>query len=156
MEPVLREQDHLQKLIDLERQNGIELVPDGYELGRNSTPVAVVPHLQDRGGSGRGDAGSALFRSLIGGAASQPIPGLVDAEVQFDEGGVARLAMVAAQLELTAVKARHRVVQSEADCVEKTRLAGTGLARDEKDAVGVESFEVDDLLVLEGAEPGES
>ena len=63
--------------------------------------------------------------------------------------------MVAAQLVLTAVKARNLVVQSEADSVENAGFTSPGLARDEKDTVTIEAFEVNDLLFFVRAESGE-
>ena len=50
LEPVLCQQNHLQKLVGLERQDGIELAPDGHEFRRDTPPVVAITPVQHCGG----------------------------------------------------------------------------------------------------------
>jgi hypothetical protein len=151
LEAVLGQQHYLEELVFGEGDDVGEFVRhiDGLR-GENLAAAAEARLVRLFRG-----AGPVLLRAQVLGHPAHRVVGAAHGELQLDVGGIVVGAVVAAQLRLRAVVARHAAVQGEADRVEDARLARPGLAGDEEEAGVVEVREVDDLLVLVRAEAGE-
>ena len=156
MEPVLGEQDHLEELVGLQGQDRAQFQADGLYLGRTRPPFGAVQNRKHSSGGCRGGSRALLLGSLILGSAQQTVITPAQAEVEFDKGGIIGLTVVAAQRLLSVGKPRHLVIQSETNGVEDTGFTGAGFTGDEEDSVSIKAFKIDNLLVLEWSEPGQT
>ena len=152
LKTVLREQDHLQELVGADREDARDLDADVSLADRDHPPVVAVCTGELRGGLRDRHAASALFRPLELRGSVHPVEEIPQCELELDESRVGRFAVIAAQLGRPLVVSRNLVIQRVTDRIKDARLAGTGLAGDEKDAVVVETREVDDLLGFVRAE----
>ena len=151
-EPVLSEQDHLQELLLVQPQDLVEQHADVPRAGRAALH-APSTHSNMRASVrlGRRAAAAALEPVELGRALDAP-SAAAGGELEHDLGGVARLAVVAAQALLALFVARHVAVEREADGVEDAGLARSRAPGDEEDALVGEGVEVDGLPVTERTE----
>ena len=154
-ELVLREQDHLLELLRPEPEHLAEGDADIARLRGAPDPHPVDLLLEHGARDLGGEPATALGRPVVLGRPCHAPPRVADRELEPHLGRVGERAVVAAQPLLTAVVARHRAVQREADPVEDARLAGAGAPRDEEHSVVAEGVEIDALSLAEWAEPGE-
>ena len=154
-ELVLREQDHLLELLRPEPEHLAEGDADIARLRGAPDPHPVDLLLEHGARDLGGEPATALGRPVVLGRPRHAPPRVADRELEPHLGQVGERAVVAAQPPLTAVVARHRAVQREADPVEDARLAGAGAPRDEEHPVVAEGVEIDALSLAERAEPGE-
>ena len=148
LEPVLREQDHLEELVDLERQNTVEFVAHVDRSGRHTDPLIAPAHLEHGIGLRDGGSPASFLRPGVPRCAVDPVPLAAEAEDELDKGRIIGRTVVAPQRQFAAIKTWDLRVERETNGVEDTRLAGPGFARDQKDTVVIEPFEVDELFGL--------
>src|SRR5690606_9611823 len=135
-EPPLREQDDLLKLLGVHADDVDDAGADLAFLRRDADEIVALAAEQLDGRGLGNEALATQLRPLIRWRAHNA-PGVVaDDEVEADAARLTVFRVVAAVPLLALGGARRRAVEREADGVENARLARTGAARNQENAIG--------------------
>ena len=165
LELALGQHDHLAELHAAKAEDALDLFGDVGRLDgqRRAFGVGVVGRRRaavPQGGARvlDGEAVAAALGPLLPGAALYPVALAGDREIESHFGAQRRVGVVGAHVaalpgtRIVRRAAARVAVQGEGHGVEDGGLAGAGGPVDEKEAVGTELREVEDLAVAVGAE----